>query len=481
MSVTRVRLRTPAAAPRLYALVLCLAVASAACHDPAASSTSDEDVTAARAAALVPCDGDGQIGLVGEELTKMPTVTVTDAHGAPLPGVPVQWAISSPLMSGTVTPVARLTDERGQARAHWTLGPRDGPQTVTARAGHLAPVTFSATAAPRGMPSLFIRALPLATYDGSGQAVHPDYVATPASWSTLSDFRHWLVVTPYPANDESKENPSIFVGGGMEGWTPEPGAPAPLVKPDGGGHLSDPDMLYVPERGELWLYYRHVFAGKNSIYLTRSIDGVHWSAPVVAAAAPNHMLVSPSVVRRGPGDWLMWSVNGLAAGCAAPNAFVELRRSADGIAWSDPERVELAQPNFFPWHIDVQWIPSLNEYWAVYNVKPAGSCTTPSLYLATSPDGVQWTVQPTPVLSRGAIAEFQHVVYRSSFAYDPASDLVTLWYSGARYNGTAYVWSSAVERRRRSDLFAAIAAHPEPGRAERLTTEDDPPPLLKAP
>jgi hypothetical protein len=49
------------------------------------------------------------------------------------------------------------------------------------------------------------------------------------------------------------------------------------------------------------------------------------------------------------------------------------------------------------------------------------------------------------------------VVYRSTFAYDPASDAVTLWYSGARYDAGNYIWSSAVQRRLRADLFATIS------------------------
>jgi hypothetical protein len=75
--------------------------------------------------------------------------------------------------------------------------------------------------------------------------------------------------------------------------------------------------------------------------------------------------------------------------------------------------------------------------------------------MATSPDGYTWTELPDPILARGRIAEFADIVYRSALDYDPASDAVTFWYSGAKYNGQEYVWSAAVERRRRADLFAA--------------------------
>jgi len=58
--------------------------------------------------------------------------------------------------------------------------------------------------------------------------------------------------------------------------------------------------------------------------------------------------------------------------------------------WSPPEQVSLVQLGYSVWHIDVQWIASRSEFWALYNVKTPGSCTTPAVYLATSGDGVTW-------------------------------------------------------------------------------------------
>lgn len=220
------------------------------------------------------------------------------------------------------------------------------------------------------------------------------------------------------------------------------------------GYDSDLDGLYIPERNELWLYYREV-AAENVIRLTTSSDGIHWTPSVVVAHAPNHEIISPTVVRRAPNDWLMWSVNG-NVGCTGATAAVELRRSTDGVRWSVPELVALSQPGVYPWHIDVEWIPSRGELWALYNAKTSGSCTTGAVYLATSTDGVHWSTFPSPVLARGAIPELRDVVYRSTLSYDAASDAVTIWYSGARYDAGVYTWRAAVQRRLRRDLFAAI-------------------------
>jgi hypothetical protein len=156
----------------------------------------------------------------------------------------------------------------------------------------------------------------------------------------------------------------------------------------------------------------------------------------------------------------MWAVNAGRLGCSAPSAGVEVRRSGDGVQWSAPEPVSLAHQNLFPWHIEVQWVPGRNEFWALYNVKGNGDCATPALFLATSPDGYEWKVVGQPVLTRGRIPELTDIVYRSSFLYDPASDAITFWYSGARYNGSKYVWGAVMERRRRADVFAPALALP---------------------
>ena len=99
---------------------------------------------------------------------------------------------------------------------------------------------------------------------------------------------------------------------------------------------------------------------------------------------------------------------------------------------------------------------------AVYNVKLPGSCTTPALYLAESADGLRWEVVPRAVLIKGAIPELQDIVYRSTFEYDAATDALTFWYSGARYEGGRYHWGAAVERRLRFEVFGSAAASLDP-------------------
>jgi len=314
--------------------------------------------------------------------------------------------------------------------------------------------------------------LALETFDGSGQAVHPDAAVTPFAWGASETE---LFVTPYPNGDATKENPSLYGKKSLLDWTVPAGVMNPIARPDA-GYLSDPDEVFNPATMELWLYYRGVTT-ENEIFLVRGSAPTLWSTPTVVAKGINHTIVSPTVVRLGQGDWLMWSVNSGTTGCASNSTTVELRRSVDGITWSDAITTDLSEGNAFAWHIDVQWIPAKSEFWATYNVKIPGSCTTPALHFAKSVDGVHWAIQPGPVLVRGAIPAFADIVYRASLIYDEISDTITLWYSGARFENNRYTWRIATERLGFSAFFGRVTTPPPSGTGLTVTNA---PPLTDA-
>lgn len=392
-------------------------------------------------------DGDGQHVAPGAVLPRALVVRLTDGRGQPVAGARIDWRADG----GTFSPATSITDATGTATTTWMLGERAGQYVAEATTSGAVVAYFAAWVDAVAPDAL--QALQLVTYDGSGEVVHPDVARVPDAWG---EGRARLAITPYPGGNANFENPSLFAGDDGVAWAVPAGVVNPLVRPAAGAYLSDPDIVFDPAAGELWLYYREVTA-HNRIWLTRSADGRVWSAPVLVAEAPNHAIVSPTVVRRGDGDWLMWSVNAGAAGCGGSATTVELRRSADGTHWSTPETVSLAQPGGSPWHLDVEWIASRGQFWALYPLKAPGGCTTAAVYLATSPDGVLWDTYSAPVLSRGALPELQDVVYRSTLEYDAQFDVVTLWYSGARYDGGAYRWHAAVERTPRADLFARLS------------------------
>jgi hypothetical protein len=311
----------------------------------------------------------------------------------------------------------------------------------------------SDAASPDPHPLNDIHLLALETFDGSGQAVHPDAAVTPLAWGGSEI---GLFATPYPGGNASFENPSLYTKQSLLDWRVPPGVVNPIERPVE-GYLSDPDEVFNPETNELWLYYRGVNT-ENRIFLVRGSAPASWSPPTLVASGINHAIVSPSVVRRARDDWMMWSVNSGTSGCTSRSTTVELRSSADGINWSAPVTTDLSESELFAWHIDVEWIPARNEFWAIYNVKVPGSCTTSALHFARSFDGIHWAIEPGPVLTRGAIPAFDDIVYRGSLLYDETSNTVTLWYSGARFEKGGYNWRIATERMGVADFIERVSA-----------------------
>jgi hypothetical protein len=447
-------------------LAVSLSVAlTAACSGDVAGPSEPRD--------LVIVSGNRQEAPYGDLLPQVLTVMVRDRAGHPIPGAIVQWSADN---GGSVAPASSMADATGRATTAWTLGVAMGEQHAHASVSGKVITTFAATALAGGDDPRFTpKPLSLETYDGSGQTVHPDVVAMPAGWPGAS---RYLLLTPYPGGNAAFENPSIYAETSPTMWIPPAGVVNPIARVYAGAYLSDPDAVAVPELGELWVYYREV-GSSNDIYLIRSGDGVHFRGPRLVAEGTNHSIVSPTVVRRGPTDWWMWAVDA-NSGCAAASTTVTVRHSSNGLDWSEPQPVSLEQAGYSPWHIDVQWIASRHEYWAVYNGKTEGTCATPALFIATSPDGVHWTTFPSPILRRGASPELADIVYRSTFAYDDASDTIDFWYSGARYTATGFVWGSAFQHRTRRDVFARAARQPVQA-STNLRPRAGVPPLLNAP
>ncbi|HEY4101642.1 MAG TPA: hypothetical protein VGM20_12290 [Gemmatimonadales bacterium] len=437
----------------LIALALCITATTACSDNPVTIHSPVDD-----ASGILVIAGDAQQGPPSSTLSDAVRFEVVDAAGAPVGGIEV--AIDVVTGGGNVTTSDATTGADGIVGTTWKLGPDPGRQQIEARVAAKTGLRSTALACAGPCdpvhPLDLVSLVPLSTYEGSGQAVHPDVVVAPGFTGG-----YWLAATPYPGGNANFENPSLFQSADAIGWTVPLGLMNPIDHPANGAYLSDPDIVFNPATNELWLYYREVADGANRVRLVRSADGVHWSAPTVVASAPSHQIVSPAVVRGSPlGAWAMWSVNSGPAGCDATATTVELRTSSDGVHWNAPTAAGLAQPGVNIWHIDVQWLPGRGEYWAVYNTYAhGGTCTTDALYMAVSHDGTHWQTFPSPIARRGVIDALADIIYRSTFLLDPAANTVTFWYSGAAYNsGSGYVWRIATVTRRVDDLLAAAAA-----------------------
>lgn len=342
----------------------------------------------------------------------------------------------------------------------------DGEVDLPLLAGTLTTANASGLGAPEPID--------FATYENSHQVAHPSVVSFPSGWNGQ---RYWLAITPYPNSDSRVENPSIYGSESGNRWATPAGVTNPLVHTSR-GYLSDPDLVFDPTANELRLYYREVVEVQHrherpkhqadNLYMTRSADGVHWSAPLPLVVDRGRFVVSPAVARRADGDWRMWEVDAGKSGCNARQTHLVMRRSDDGITWSAPVHVAFGQPGYIPWHLDVQWVPQLESYWALVAAYPRGeACTSTSLFLATSRDGVTWTTYPSPVLARGVLPAFSTNVYRSTFAFEPDGNTLTIWLTGAttvKRNGRKHApvlkWSAAVWRTQPRALLAHVRLSP---------------------
>ena len=294
------------------------------------------------------------------------------------------------------------------------------------------------------------------TYDGSGQLVHPDAAVFPRRWRGQ---RYWISATPYPGGNPRYENPSIYQGQTSREMIVPLGVANPVVAPPTVGYLSDPDILHDAERDELRMYYRQTSGDQDRIYLITSTNGVQWSPAQLVLSDIRYSLISPSVVRESATSWRMWTVNAAAQGCFSLPIELALqqRRSADGLAWSEPEPVALRVPGRVAWHWDVQYVAAKSEYWALVAAYPQGTtCSQTAVYFARSTDGTSWNVSPTPLLGPGEFDPIRDLVYRSSFHYHDGSDAVSVWFSGARLEGRIFHYSMVSARYPYTELLRRV-------------------------
>lgn len=279
--------------------------------------------------------------------------------------------------------------------------------------------------------------LTIPTYDGSGQVTEPDIVLFDSPWH---GFRYWLVFSPYTNGDASKENPSIVGSDDGETWQVPPGVVNPLASPGQVGYLADASIFYDRNSDQLWVYYLDTTPSLGSLELKRLIssDGVHWQDQGNLFEVPTYNAESPTV-EKVAGGYYMWVVNSGTAGCSSTSTVVDYRFSIDGINWSAPKPANFAQPGYEIWHLNVSYIPSKQEYWAVMAAYANSSdCNHTVLFYSKSRDGVNWTSYSKVVLGPGMTWDNAEI-YRATLLYDASKNLLRLWYSAKSNLGDWHV------------------------------------------
>ena len=295
-------------------------------------------------------------------------------------------------------------------------GSRAATTTTTPAVPYYEPLAYALpTTAPYNVPSYLVTPTP----DGSGEMVHPCVVDFgQARWH---GFRYWMAVTPQTGNSDAVENPCILVSNNAVEWAPPPGltnpiAPKPEAEP---AHNSDTHLIHDPTSDVLWCVYRESVhnATRNpyeTIIAKSSADGVHWSAPVVMVGQndlnTNRAMLSPSVIRKGEGDWWMTFCPGStwrAPSIAGPWTKVSNH------AWTNRQGA--------PWHSFVMW-DAARSRWLML-------AEDGDLFTATSPDCITWTKTSAPIVPQTRPGAWDNTLYRSCFTLHENGTGVRVWYS----------------------------------------------------
>lgn len=261
--------------------------------------------------------------------------------------------------------------------------------------------------------------LTVPTYDGSGQLVHPDILIE----ATAAGTRALLAVTPYPFTDNKFENPSLLTS--VDGMTFEPvrGAPNPLVPPPAYDHNDDPDLRRDPVSGAYELLYLETLRpDRQTVVALRSTDLVNWTrrdAIVYDLSKGAPFIVSPAAIVDDIGHTSMFFVDLGASSITSLEA-------DDGMTWDSTAatRVAIELGGVIPWHVDV--IRGAHGYGMLISGYDTAFAHQ-NLYLATSPDLVTWTFNPTPLLDHNDLALDVSTLYRSTGAV--SGDTLVVWYS----------------------------------------------------
>ena len=255
--------------------------------------------------------------------------------------------------------------------------------------------------------------LEIPTYDGSGQAVHPDVMVDGA--------RLLMTMTPYPFADNRLENPSLLASSDGQTFEGLPGNP--LVGPPPIDHNNDPDLRRDPRTGEYELLYLETLRPeRQNLVALRSPDLVTWTRreAIVYQLDRDPFIVSPAALEHAGVTWLFF------VDLSTEPARIARLTSPDGLSWdkssATPIAIELGAVS--PWHLDVfvvahgfaMLISGFDEEFGKQ-----------SLYLATSPDLVSWTFRPEPLLSHRDPTLGVETLYRSTGIV--SGDRLVVWYS----------------------------------------------------
>lgn len=331
----------------------------------------------------------------------------------------------------------------------------------TLAAWALALATIGLSACGPGRETAFTlpapRTLPIATYEGSGQVVHPDVVRWPARGGDL-----WMAVTPYPDSREKWENPSIYRSTDGLTWREPAERVNPIVSRPRFDHNCDPDLVVYGDSLRLFYLktqraaFRPDSANFQELRVCESGDGKRWSEPqTVVRWELDHdpFYLSPCVVA-APGGWRLFLV-------WPKGQSIHWLSSPDLRTFGAPEgTLQTRLAGVRPWHLDVFAVEGGFVALLCARGPTARNEQDVDVWIGASPDLERWSFRPEPFLVGGDPALGVEIVYRSTGRLE--GDRLAIWYSGRAKGGKWLVGAASYDAAFVKDLLVEAAESPMP-------------------
>lgn len=271
--------------------------------------------------------------------------------------------------------------------------------------------------------------LTIPTYDGSGQAVHPDvYYNANGKFG----YKWWMVFEPYPSSTGRYEKPSLVASQDGITWVVPDGITNPIdtTTSDTTDIAPDGDLIEGID-GKLYIIYDRSF--EKAVY-ARSYDGTTVSEKVKLFDWASTKELSPAVTFEN-GKYVMRYVN------AADSPYVISKRSANNILgpWTvEPNDTILNMAaGMMIWHMDV--IKEGDELHGFFTLEKGVTNTQTKLYFATCSDGHTWKLSDTSLLNTKIGSWDDYMIYRSSaIAVKGSKTKYKLYYSALTYGSNEW-------------------------------------------
>ncbi|PID26872.1 MAG: hypothetical protein CR982_08080 [Candidatus Cloacimonadota bacterium] len=247
--------------------------------------------------------------------------------------------------------------------------------------------------------------LDIKTYDGSGQAVHPDIFT--------EDNKIYLAFTPFKYSDNKLENPSLLISSNGEDFHGIEGLSNPIVPPlSGKGYNNDPDIF---KKGDKYcIIYNETYIGNYQLLnLLESKDLVNWSKSTIDTInlKLENIKVSPAFAKND--SLFLFEVE------ASEKNRVVYRNIKNSFSLSPySEAIFNRDLDFEPWHIDV--IEGSSYHYMIISGISI-DFNYQDLYIARSEDLKHWEIASNPILEANCLMDNSRKLYRSSGYFEKGS------------------------------------------------------------